>query len=138
MTNFARLRDLIKQEERLGWAVKRQNAKCTRSTQVFDSVPRGGGDGQRMESDAVRLVLLKEQHGLVKAELDKERAGLKIYMRRLDNGTQRAAMEMRYMKGVRVTEIGDAMGYTERQVFRILKRAETQINQWQRVKEERG
>ena len=135
MTNFARIRDLARQEERLRWAVQRQEAKCTKITPTYSNMPKGGGGNQRREEDMIRLVLVKEQHGAVKAELDTERESLGRYTRRLKDGTWRAAMEYRYMKNMRITEIGEAMGYSERQVFRILQRAEAQVIQWQKAKE---
>ena len=135
MTNFARIRDLARQEEKLRWAVEKQMAKATRITPTFSDAPRGGGSGQRMEEDVIRLTMLKEQHAETQAELEAERAILSEYTRKLKDGTQRAAMEYRYMKAMRITEIGEAMGYSERQVFRILQRAEAQVIQWQTAKE---
>ena len=137
MTSFARIRDLAKQEERLRWAVERQTAKCTRSTTTYSDGPKGGGSGQRMEEDVVRLVMLKEQHAAIEAELEAERAYLGGYVRQLKDGTPRTAMTMRYMNNMRIVEIGDIMGYSERQVFRLLQRAESIIIQRQKAREGR-
>ena len=138
MISFERIRDLARQEERLRWAVERQEAKCTKITPTYSNTPKGGGGDQRREEDMIRLVLVKEQHEAVKAALGDARANLDRYTRRLKDGTQRAAMQYRYMKNMRITEIGEAMGYSERQVFRILQRAEAQVIQWQKVKEGKG
>ena len=135
MINFARIRDLARQEERLRWAVKRQEAKCTKITPTYSNAPRGGGGEQRREEDMIRLLTVKEQHNAVKEALEDERDNLSRYTRRLKDGTWRAAMEYRYMKAMRITEIGEAMGYSERQVFRILQRAEAQVLQWQTAKD---
>lgn len=135
MTSFTRIRDLARQEERLRWAVQKQEAKATRITPTYSNAPKGGGSGQRMEEDTVKLILLKEQRDAVAKELAGERETLARYTKRLKDGTQRTAMALRYMKNLRISEIGEAMGYTERQVFRILRRAESQVIQWQKVKE---
>lgn len=138
MISFERIRDLARQEERLRWAVERQEAKCKKTTPTYSNTPKGGGGDQRREEDMIRLVLVKEQHEAVKAALGDARANLDRYTRRLKDGTQRTAMKYRYMKNMRITEIGEAMGYSERQVFRILQRAEAQVIQWQKVKEGKG
>lgn len=135
MTNFARIRDLARQEERLRWAVKRQIAKCTRITPTYTDGPRATGNGQQREEDNVRLIMLKDQLAIVQGELDAERGALKPYVDKLGDGTQRSAMDMRYMKAMGIIEIGDTMGYSERQVRRILKRAESLVLQRQKAKE---
>ena len=77
----------------------------------------------------IRLALLKEQHEAVAGELQGERRALEPYIRRLRDGTQRTAMTLRYMQNKRIGVIMDAMGYSERQVFRILERAESKVLQ---------
>lgn len=131
MTDFKRIRDLARQEERLRWAVERQMAKCTKITPTISDMPKGGGSGQRMEEDVIRLALLSEQHDAVVNELRAARKALAPYIRRLKDGTQRTAMTMRYMNNMRIDAIMDAMGYSERQVFRILERAESKVLQGQ-------
>ena len=135
MIDFGRIRDLARQEERLRWAVERQMAKCTRITPTISDMPKGGGSGQRMEEDVIRLALLKEQHEAVAGELRGERKTLAPYIRRLRDGTQRTAMTLRYMENKRIGVIMEAMGYSERQVFRILEKAESKILQREIVKE---
>lgn len=129
MIDFGRIRDLARQEERLRWAVEKQMAKCTRITPTISDMPKGGGSGQRMEEDVIRLALLKEQHEAVAGELQGERRALEPYIRRLRDGTQRTAMTLRYMQNKRIGVIMDVMGYSERQVFRILERAESKVLQ---------
>ena len=90
-----------------------------------------------MEEDVILLGMLKEQYGATRSELDAARAAIAPRVRRLQDGNQRTAMTMRYMKNMRIMEIGDAMGYSERQVFRILERAEAIILKGME-REERG
>lgn len=137
MNVFQKIRNLSRMEERQRWAVERQMAKCTRITPVYSSTPKGGGGGQRMEEDVILLGMLKEQYGATRSELDAARAAIAPRVRRLQDGNQRTAMTMRYMKNMRIMEIGDAMGYSERQVFRILERAEAIILKGME-REERG
>ena len=126
---FTRIRNLARMEERQRWAVERQMAKCTRSTPVYSAAPRGGGTGQRMEEDVILLGMLKDQHQETRTELEQARASIAPGIRQLRDGNQRMAMTMRYMKNMRIIEIGDVMGYSERQVFRILEKAEARIIQ---------
>lgn len=135
MTIFQRIRDLARQEERLRWAVERQRARCTRITPTISNMPKGGGSGQRMEEDVIRLTMVKDQYDTVARELRAERAALAPRIAQLKDGTQRTAMTMRYMKNMRIIEIGDAVGYSERQVFRVLERAESKILQRLKGKE---
>ena len=137
MTIFQSIRDLARQEERLRWAVERQKARCTRITTTISNAPRGGGGDQRMEEDVIRLTMVKDQYDAVATELREERAALEPCIAQLKDGTQRTAMTMRYMKNMRIIEIGDAVGYSERQVFRVLERAENKILQQLKGKEER-
>ena len=137
MTNFARIRELARQEEKLRWAVERQMAKCTRITPTYSDGPKGGGSGQRMEEDVIRLALLKDQLADVREELNIERSILQRYINRLKDGTQRAAMNMRYMRGMGIAAIGETIGYSERQIRRILKRAESLVLQREKASEDR-
>lgn len=129
MNVFQRIRNLAKMEERQRWAVERQMARCARLSPVLSDMPKGGGGGQRMEEDVILLTILKEQHEKTLAELKTERGTIAPGIRALRDGNQRTAMTLRYMKNMRITEIGNTMGYSERQVFRILERAETKVYQ---------
>ena len=129
MNTFQKIRNLAKQEERQRWAVERQTARCTRITPTISDMPKGGGSGQKMEEDVILLTILKEQHAETMAALKEERGQIAPIIRRLKDGNQKTAMTLRYMKNMRIVEIGNTMGYSERQVFRILERAETVVQQ---------
>lgn len=130
MNVFQRIRSLAKMEERQHWAVERQMARCARLSPVLSDMPKGGGGGgQRMEEDVILLTILKEQHEKTLGELKAERRTIAPGIHALKDGNQRTAMTLRYMKNMRITEIGNTMGYSERQVFRILERAENKVQQ---------
>lgn len=138
MNTFQKIRNLAKQEERQRWAVERQTARCTRITPTISDMPKGGGSGQKMEEDVILLTILKEQHAETMAALKEERGQIAPIIRRLKDGNQKTAMTLRYMKNMRIVEIGNTMGYSERQVFRILERAETVVQQGLEHKATRG
>ena len=138
MNTFQKIRNLAKQEERQRWAVERQTARCTRITPTSSDMPKGGGSGQKMEEDVILLTILKEQHAETMAALKEERGQIAPIIRRLKDGNQKTAMTLRYMKNMRIVEIGNTMGYSERQVFRILERAETVVQQGLERKATRG
>ena len=127
MIDFKRMRKLIRQEERLRWAVRRMEDRATRTTPTYSAAPRsGGGSGQQMEENVIRLLMVKEQHEMILAELGQARSELQERMELIPDGVQRAALGMRYMRGMSIREIMLAMNYSERQVFRILEEAENQ------------
>lgn len=125
MIDFKHLRKLIRQEERLRWAVRRMEDRATRTTPTYSAAPRVGGNGQQMEENVIRLLMVKEQHELIRAELGQARSELQKKMELIPDGVQRAALGMRYIQGMSIREIMQAMNYSERQVFRILEEAES-------------
>lgn len=127
MNVFQNIRKLAKTEERQRWAVERQQARCTRVSPVLSDMPKRHGGGQRMEEGVILLTMLKEAHEATLKELKKEQASIMPAIRALRDGNQRIALKMRYMENMRIWEIGNAMGYSDRQVFRILERAENKV-----------
>lgn len=138
---FKRIRSLAKTEERQRWAVERQMARCTRITPVLSDMPRAKGNDRRMEEGVILLTMLREAHEMTLKELKAARASIAPGIRALRDGNQRAAMKMRYMENMRIWEIGNAMGYSDRQIFRILENAEAKVlakTEWRAAREKDG
>ena len=78
MTDFVKMRELIRQEERYRWAVEKQMAKATKITSTLSKSGRSGSGrtGSQVEDGAVELAPLKEEYTEIKEELDAMRAEL--------------------------------------------------------------
>lgn len=137
MTDFIRMRTLMREKERIGWMVEKANARATQTTAIVTGMPRGGGNQQRMEDDTILLATLKEQYEEVTTELTEARTQLKKDIRYLDSDTYKIIVKMRYIAGARIEYIADSLGYSERQIFRILDRAEKKIRSRQLMAEQK-
>lgn len=126
MNDFETIRKLARETQRLRWAMERQRARAVGVTRPMDGMP-GGGSGQRMEEDVVRLTTLQAQYQRAKQRLEDARGRVRPGIEDLEDATERAVMELRYMQDTEIGEIADGMHYSERQVFRILRRAERRI-----------
>lgn len=128
MIDFVRMRELMKNEERLRWAVIRQEARATRITTTISDMPKGQPANSR-EEVMIELAERRETYHALCEELKKRRAQLKPQIRKLKNRTQREAIRMRYMRGMSVNEISSELGYCTRQTYNLLAAGESLINQ---------
>lgn len=129
MIDFQEMRRLIREEERLRWAIKKARSKAEKITASFNQAGGGGiSTGDKVGDGAVTLAELTEIHDGISAELEAQRAELKSVMKIWDG--QRVSgvkncIELRYMKGRSVRKIAAALNYSEQYVFKMLKRGET-------------
>lgn len=138
MTDFEKIVELAKTEQRLAWAVEKQKAKTTGTTITISDMPKGGGNGgKKLEEDVLKLVMLEEEHAAVTKELKEARAELRPYIRALKETKHRLEISMRYMSAQKISDIAETMNYSERQVQRDLREAETLIIQRQKRREAR-
>lgn len=139
MTDFGRILELAREEQRIRSAIDRQRARATRSAApTISDMPRsGGGNKQRLEEDVVNLVSLQEEHTVLQKELTAARAELKRDIRQLKTASLRTILRMRYLQNSRISIIAEDMSYSERQVQRIIRDGETQIHRIQRAREQR-
>lgn len=138
MVDFGRLRQLIRLEERLSWAIEREEAKATKRTSTIGGIGGGGGRGNksRVEEGAIELAILRDEHHQIETELEEQRRELKPQLRALSE-VGKTFMTMRYIKGLDCKKIAIAMNYSETHVFHVVKESEQKINSRQAQKEGR-
>lgn len=138
MTDFYRLRTLIREEERLRWAIEKQEARATKMTASF-SASGGGGSGKtgsQVEDGAIMLAALKDEHTEKLQELKEARNELRAGIamaggRKLGKG--RTFIRMRYIMGIDVKRIAEGLHYSETYIHRVLRNSEALINKAQRA-----
>ena len=129
MIDFQRMRILMRDEEKLRWAVDREEAKATKIT---TSLSKSGGGGKGRVSDktgdgAVALAILKEGYQKTANELEKMRARLRKNLRSL-TGLEKSVIKMRYLEGMSVKDIAAKINYDKCYMHHIVKRAEIKVN----------
>ena len=128
MIDFQEMRRLIKDEERLGWALKKKRSRAEKITASFSQSGGGGiSTGDKVGDGAVELVELQEAYDEIKNALEDQRKELRAAMKIWEghrNGTVKTCFELRYMKGRSVRKIAAALNYSEQYVFKMVRRGE--------------
>ena len=142
MTDFVKMRELIRQEERYRWAVEKQMAKATKITSTLSKSGRSGSGqtGSQVEDGAVELAPLKEEYTEIKEELDAMRAELRVSISKLRAPRYRldkTCLRMRYLQGISVRKIAASLNYHEQYLFRKMREAEDLITTMQKRAESR-
>lgn len=140
MTDFLKMRELIKQEERYRWAVEKQMARATGSAIRMSKAGKSRTNKveSQVEEGAVELASLKSEYQEIKDELDAMRDELQPYIRKLRGPKHRldkTCLRMRYMQGISVRKIAFSLSYSEDYIFQKMKQAEGIVCAMQRGKE---
>ena len=143
MTDFERMRVLIRQEERYHWAVEKQMAKATKSTTSITPAGGCGGTrtGSRPEDGAVMLATLQEEYKEILDELEEARKELRDSIARIRNAKSRlekTCLRMRYLQGMSVRQIAVSLNYTEDYLQRKMRDAGALILRIQRERESKN
>ena len=143
MTDFERMRVLIRQEERYRWAVEKQKAKASKMTSVISQTGRAGTarQGSRVEEGAVMLAALEDEYKEILDELTAARNELKDSIARIRNAKARlekTCLRMRYMQGMSVRQIAVSLNYTEDYLHRKMRGAEALILRIQKAQEDKN
>lgn len=108
--------------------VERAMSRATKCTQRLTMAGGGGGYGDAMSENAIRLSVAREKRDGILRELREMREALAPRIADLDDPVQRLIMQMRYLDGQSARQIAYALALSERWVFYNLSRAETRIN----------
>lgn len=130
--NLRKMRILINRYPRACFNVERAMSRAQKCTAQLTGMP-GGGSGSTV-ADAVELVMQAEEaRDRIAAELVRMRAELAPMIDALSDPLEKTVMRMRYMEGVSVREIAYRLSYVERWIFQKLRRAEEQIEQFEKI-----
>lgn len=137
MIDFQRMRTLIRDEERLRWAVMREEAKATRATASWN---RNGGGGRnrtssRVEDGGIALTILKDGYNQTMTELTKMRSELRKRLRGL-TGLEESVIKMRYIEGMSCAEIARKIHYDKCYMHHVVKNAENKVNRRRKNEQE--
>ena len=134
MIDFVRMRQLIKAEERLHWAMVRERAKAEKITASLSKSggSRGGGTSSRVEDGAIVLAVLSDEYKEITEELEQQRKELQKYLRRLED-IHRTVMKLRYMKGLSCRKIAEKLNFSEDWTYHMVKASEDKVNKLQSV-----
>lgn len=132
MTDFERIIDLARQEQRLQSAIAKQRSKAEGvGSPRYSDMPKGPGNKQRLEEDVVQLVTLQEEHDAVMQELRPMRTELKRAIAKLRDPVMRTVMTMRYIQYRKIADIAELLTYSDRQIQRLLGDGQEQVHRRQ-------
>lgn len=132
MIDFRRMRELIKAEERLHWALLKERSKATKITTSL-SKNGGGGRGRtssRVEDGAIALAIIQEEYDQVSDELKRQRKELRGKLKRLTE-RERTIIRMRYIGGISCRQIAEDMHYDKFYMHSLIRIAENRILEMQ-------
>lgn len=128
MIDLRRMRYLMDRLPMARLNVERAMSRATKCTQRLTMAAGGGGYGDAMSENAIRLSIAREKRDGILRELREMREALAPRIAELDDPVQRLIMQMRYLDGQSARQIAYALALSERWVFYNLSRAEARIN----------
>lgn len=128
MIDLRRMRYLMDRLPMARLNVERAMSRATKCTQRLTMAAGGGGYGDAMSENAIRLSIAREKRDGILRELRELREVLAPRIAELDDPVQRLIMQMRYLDGQSARQIAFALALSERWVFYNLSRAEARIN----------
>lgn len=128
MIDLRRMRYLMDRLPMARLNVERAMSRATKCTQRLTMAAGGGGYGDAMSENAIRLSVAREKRDGILRELRELREALAPRIAELDDPVQRLIMQMRYLDGQSARQIAYALALSERWVFYNLSRAEASIN----------
>lgn len=143
MTDFERMRVLIRQEERYRWAVEKQTARAGRITASISQTGRSGQSktDSRVEEGAIMLAALKDEYKEILDELTEARAELRGTISRIKQARARlgkSCLRMRYLQGMSVRQIATSLNYSEQHIHMTLHAAEETVTRIQKAQEQKS
>lgn len=128
MIDLRRMRYLMDRLPMARLNVERAMSRATKCTQRLTMAAGGGGYGDAMSENAIRLSVAREKRDGILRELRELREALAPRIAELDDPVQRLIMQMRYLDGQSARQIAYALALSERWVYYNLSRAEARIN----------
>lgn len=123
------MRILIDRLPRARFAVDRAMAKATKVTATLSDMPHGTDISSPVERGVELLEIARATCERIERELAAMRGELGPKLDALNDPLEKTVMRMRYMEGRRVSEIAYSLCYSERHIFRVLKRVERRVQE---------
>lgn len=127
MVNLSRMRVLIGYERRLRFRYQKKLANATKVTTVLTGMPRATGNHSQVEDGAIELAEVEEAYREMLEELKAMKAELEEMLKTLDNPDDIGIMRLRYIEGMELRMIPEAVNLSERAMFYHLSGAERKL-----------
>lgn len=127
MVNLSRMRVLIGYERRLRFRYQKKLANATKVTTVLTGMPRATGNHSQVEDGAIELAEVEEAYREMLEELKTMKAELEEMLKTLDNPDDIGIMRLRYIEGMELRMIPEAVNLSERAMFYHLSGAERKL-----------
>ena len=127
MVNLSRMRVLIGYERRLRFRYQKKLANATKVTTVLTGMPRATGNHSQVEDGAIELAEVEEAYREMLDELKAMKAELEDMLKTLDNPDDIGIMRLRYIEGMDLRMIPEAVNLSERAMFYHLSGAERKL-----------
>jgi len=128
MFDFKRILELHAEVRRKQGIIIRLRQRATDTTVHLSNMPKGGGDGQRMERDVVEIRAAEEELEAARKELAAMIAQLRIEMKKLHKWQHKLIIRKRYIEGKRLEDVAYETNYCWSHMNRCRKEAEEIIN----------
>jgi len=127
MVSLSRMRTLISYERRLQFRYQKKLSSATRITPQLTGLPHGSGNYNPVETGAIELAEVEDAYREILDELKSMRAELDQLLKQLDNPDDIGIMRLRYIEGMELKQIPDAVNLSERAMFYHLSSAEKKL-----------
>ena len=127
MVNLTRMRVLISYERRLRFKYQKKLASATKVTTQLTGMPRGSGNHSQVEDGAIELAEVEEAYRELFDELKAMRGELDHLLKNMDNPDDIGIMRLRYIEGMNLMDIPEAVNLSERAMFYHLSGAERKL-----------
>ncbi len=127
MVNLSRMRVLIGYERRLRFRYQKKLANATKATTVLTGMPRATGNHSQVEDGAIELAEVEEAYREMLDELKAMKEELEEMLKTLDNPDDIGIMRLRYIEGMELRMIPEAVNLSERAMFYHLSGAERKL-----------
>ena len=128
MFDFKRILELHAEVRRKEGIIIRLRQRATDTTVHLSNMPKGGGDGQRMERDVVEIRAAEEELEAARKELAAMIAQLRVEMKKLHKWQHKMIIRKRYIEGKRLEDVAYETNYCWSHMNRCRKEAEEIIN----------
>ena len=121
MQELYQLRDLRREirmdEERLA----EMETRATHITQTLSGMPAGGGDGKKLEREAVAIADLRSLLEDKRARCQSQLLQLERYIQSIPDSLTRQIFTLRFAEGKSWAKVAETIGYSERHIYRLNK-----------------